>query len=71
VGEADGRAKYFDDELTRGKSLKQILYAEKIREDRIRALGPGFSRWDWDIGMNPRRPKPFLLAAGLPIERRQ
>jgi len=67
VGEADGRAKYFDDALTRGKSLKQILFDEKIREDRIRALGPGFSRWDWDIGMNPRRLKPFLLAAGLPI----
>lgn len=67
VGEADGRAKYFDDELARGKSLKQILYDEKVREDRVRALGPGFSRWDWDIGMNPRRLKPFLLAAGLPI----
>ena len=67
VGEADGRAKYFDDTLTRGRSLKQILFDEKIREDRVRALGPGFSRWDWDIGMNPRRLKPFLLAAGLPL----
>jgi hypothetical protein len=67
VGEADGRAKYFDDELARGKSLKQILYDEKVREDRVRAQGPGFSRWDWGIGMNPRRLKTFLLAAGLPI----
>ncbi|SMG08855.1 Transcriptional regulator, AbiEi antitoxin, Type IV TA system [Agreia pratensis] len=71
VGEADGRAKYFDDELARGRSLKQIVFDEKIREDRIRALGPGFSRWDWNIGMNPRRLKPFLLAAGLPIETRR
>lgn len=67
VGEADGRAKYFDDEFARGRSLRQILYDEKVREDRVRACGPGFSRWDWDIGMNPRRLKPFLLAAGLPI----
>jgi hypothetical protein len=67
VGEADGRAKYFDDELARGKTLRQILYDEKVREDRVRALGPAFSRWDWEIGMNPRRLKPFLLAAGLPI----
>ncbi|WP_374946590.1 hypothetical protein [Agreia sp.] len=67
VGEADGRAKYFDDEMARGKSLKQILFDEKVREDRVRALGPGFSRWDWDIGMNPRKLKPFLLAGGLPI----
>ena len=71
VGEADGRANYFDDELARGRSLKQIVFDEKIREDRIRALGPGFSRWDWNIGMNPRRLKPFLLAAGLPIETRR
>lgn len=67
VGEADGRSKYFDEELARAKSLKQILYNEKVREDRVRALGPGFSRWDYDIGMSPRRLKPFLLAAGLPI----
>jgi hypothetical protein len=70
VGEADGRTKYFDDELARGKSLKQILYDEKVREDRVRAFGPGFSRWDYDTGMNPRRLKPFLLAAGLPITTR-
>ncbi|WP_202566415.1 hypothetical protein [Agreia sp. COWG] len=65
VGEADGRSKYFDDTLGRGRSPKQIHYDEKKREDRVRACGPGFSRWDWDTGMSARRLKPLLLAAGL------
>jgi hypothetical protein len=39
VGEADGRGKYAD---------PADLWAEKQREDRVRALGFGFVRWGWD-----------------------
>ena len=39
VGEADGAVKYDD---------RQVLYQEKIREDRIRAKGLRFVRWGWE-----------------------
>jgi hypothetical protein len=39
VGECDGRLKYAD---------RDVLWAEKRREDRIRALGLRVIRWGWD-----------------------
>lgn len=39
IGEADGLGKY--DELS-------VLRAEKVREDRLRALGLSVVRWTWD-----------------------
>jgi hypothetical protein len=39
VGEADGRGKY---------AGPADLWAEKRREDDIRQLGFGFTRWGWD-----------------------
>ena len=38
VGEADGRLKY---------DTREVLYAEKRREDRLRALGLAVIRWGW------------------------
>lgn len=38
VGEADGRLKY---------ETREALYAEKLREDRLRARGLGCIRWGW------------------------
>lgn len=51
VGEADGRAKY--------ESVED-LYAEKRREERLRALGFEVVRWDWQAAF---RPGPELEAA--------
>ncbi len=39
VGEADGAVKYDD---------RQVLYKEKVREDRIRAKGLRCVRWGWE-----------------------
>jgi len=41
------------------------VYREKLREDRIRALGHGFVRWSWADVDNPDRLRRKLLAAGL------
>ena len=48
----------------------QIVIAEKVREDRIRATGPGFARWEWDYPANPQRLYQLLHEAGLPSWRR-
>lgn len=45
VGEADGRGKY---------RTRADLYAEKRREDRLRALGLAVIRWDWSDLCGPR-----------------
>lgn len=66
-GEFDGRAKYERAEYTRGRSAAEIVWAEKVREDRIRAA-TGFQviRWTWSdfqaVGPLVRR----LEAAGIP-----
>jgi very-short-patch-repair endonuclease len=39
VGEADGALKYGD---------QQVIYKEKVREDRIRGKGLQVVRWGWD-----------------------
>lgn len=49
VGEFDGLGKYLREEFTRGRTTADIVIAEKIREDRLRALGLGVFRWDWPV----------------------
>jgi hypothetical protein len=46
VGEVDGRAKYVDPAMNKGDPAL-VVYREKVREDRIRALGPRVARWGW------------------------
>lgn len=70
VGEFDGIAKYIREEHSRGMTPAQIVVAEKIREDRIRATGPGFARWEWGYPANPQRLYQLLRDAGLPSWRR-
>ena len=65
VGEFDGKAKYVDAAVRGEASAEEALYREKLREDRIRALGLGFVRWGWADVENPERLKRKLLAAGL------
>jgi hypothetical protein len=47
IGEFDGRLKYGVDEETDPQQAGRIVFAEKIREDRIRRLGYGVARWGW------------------------
>lgn len=65
VGEFDGKAKYADADLRNGLTAEEVLYREKLREDRIRDLGYGFVRWGWAHVDNPERLRQKLLGAGL------
>ena len=44
VGEFDGRVKYGRDGSTAGRD---VLWREKLREDRLRARGLEIVRWTW------------------------
>lgn len=65
IGEFDGKAKYTDPEFLRGRTGQQALLDEKFREDDLRAVGHGMSRWGWDVAVSPGRLRAQLLAAGL------
>ena len=65
VGEFDGHGKYLRDEYTRGRSTADIVLAEKLREDRLRALGPRVTRWEWDDARSLPRLRERLYDAGL------
>ena len=67
VGEADGRLKYLDPAYRNGRSLEQVLYDEKVRADRLRALGLRVSRWDWETGLHPEALRRHLAAEHLPM----
>ena len=69
IGEFDGRGKYLKDEYLRGKTPGDAVYDEKRREDRLRALGNGVTRWGWTELRDPNTLRYSLLAAGLPIVR--
>lgn len=47
IGEFDGRGKYGVGADIDPAEAGQIVYAEKLREDRIRRLGLGVARWGW------------------------
>ena len=47
VGEFDGEIKY-GRLLKPGQSPGEVVFAEKVREDRIRATDLGMARWVWD-----------------------
>jgi hypothetical protein len=68
VGEYDGKVKYVKPEYLKGLTQSEVIEAEKRREDRIRALGPRFTRWTtWHLTV-PRLTR-HLTAAGLPLAR--
>lgn len=64
IGEFDGRIKYFDPGMTGGDPA-EVLYREKRREDRLRALGPRIVRWGWPEAINATRLGPRLAAVGV------
>jgi len=53
VGEFDGRVKY-GRELEPGRDLADVLWREKLREDRLRDLGWQVVRWVWADLEDPR-----------------
>lgn len=70
VGEFDGVAKYQRDEFLKGRTPGQVVVAEKLREDRIRATGRNVVRWVWADLWTPGGLERELAAAGVPRRRR-
>jgi hypothetical protein len=69
-GEFDGKVKYTRDEMTQGRSPAEIVWDEKIREDRIRRHRPHAARWGWDTAMSrPRLARVLALAGVHPVPR--
>ncbi|MFC8190932.1 hypothetical protein ACFUMH_04635 [Cellulomonas sp. NPDC057328] len=69
VGEFDGRVKYRSDVVpgTRGGvDPADVVWREKLREDRIRATGATVVRWTWDEAWSGRAMTDRLRAAGVP-----
>ncbi|WP_207454682.1 type IV toxin-antitoxin system AbiEi family antitoxin domain-containing protein [Herbiconiux sp. SYSU D00978] len=69
IGEFDGKGKYLKPEYLGNFSPGEAVYREKRREDRLRALGPCVTRWDWATALSPRLLRAHLLRAGLPLAR--
>lgn len=65
LGEFDGEVKYTRDTFMGGRSIDEIVWAEKKREDRLRAPGRSMARWLWADALHPQRLRALLLNAGL------
>lgn len=63
--EFDGKIKYTEARYRRGLSADQIVVAEKLREDRLRALGYRVVRATWQDLVDPARLRRLLTDAGL------
>jgi hypothetical protein len=65
IGECDGRMKYLDPRYRGGRQADQVVYDEKVREDRLRARCTRFTRWGWEVALSPQKLAAHLAAAGL------
>lgn len=66
LGEFDGYEKYSAQRFLTGRTPSEAVVAEKVREDRLRALSYRVVRWVWDDLRNPQRLINVLREAGLP-----
>jgi len=67
IGESDGKGKYFEARYLQGRSLEEVLFAEKTREDALRRKVRAFTRWDFLTGMSQPRLRRRLLELDLPV----
>lgn len=67
LGEVDGKFKYFKPEYLRGRDAGEVVYDEKVREDRFKALPKKVTRWDWSVSISIPKIRARLLRDGLPI----
>lgn len=65
VVEFDGRQKYTDPTMTGGRAPADVLWQEKIREDRIRVQVNGFIRVRWWHLVDPDRLRALFRRFGL------
>lgn len=65
LGEFDGKVKYTRDQFMAGRSIGDVVFDEKVREDRLREPGRDMARWLWELALSPARLRAKLVAAGL------
>ena len=65
LGEFDGLVKYTRDQYLDGRSIQDVVWGEKVREDRLRAPDRGMARWLWAVAVSPARIRAVLTEAGL------
>lgn len=66
LGEFDGLVKYTRNQFLRGRSVADVVIAEKLREDAMRAAsGCGIVRWVYAVAANLPRFERLLRGAGL------
>lgn len=70
VLEFDGKSKYTDPRYMHGRTIEQVLYDEKRREDDIRPRVRAFGRVDWPIVMNLSHLAAMVSTLGLPLGHR-
>lgn len=68
LGEFDGHTKYTRAVDSKSRPIDEIVFAEKVREDRMRATGPSMARWLWGDAHDGHRLAQILEKAGLPRE---
>jgi hypothetical protein len=66
VGEFDGRVKYRTGGVDDARMLEERLWAEKLREDRLRAGGLRVVRWTWQEAWRPGPLAALLGRFGIP-----
>ncbi|PRI10693.1 hypothetical protein [Leucobacter massiliensis] len=67
-GEVDGRYKYTDEGLLAGREAREVVLAEKAREDWIRGVtGKRVVRWGFQEARTPEALAARLRAFGVPI----
>jgi hypothetical protein len=69
VGEFDGRVKFTDPRFA-PTGAADVLWAEKVREDRMRGVNKGFGRWGWPEANDPRKLAPVLRSIGVRVPSR-
>jgi hypothetical protein len=65
IGEFDGKQKYFQPRYAAHLSPEQILWKEKLRQDRLIAFTPRIARWGWAIANDPRSLVARLATIGV------
>lgn len=66
LGEFDGKVKYTRDRYTRGLPIEEVVWQEKVREDRLRrATRKSVTRWLWNDAVHAPRLRRILIEAGL------
>lgn len=68
-GEFDGEVKYRDERMRAGRSPEEVVWDEKLREDRLRRKRPGCARWVWRDALERSRLGRILAAAGVEARR--